>query len=136
MSLRTPCGSIWQDNRLSKFQQSQDWTIIRKTKTNEFNTETLRRAQYYPPSSFWFFPNRILPAVLIRTKSIYCLKSWQLNANILLQLLEMSSPCLNKKEESFNYCKFVLAERVRRIPWYISRQFLWELARVLVLSDY
>ena len=64
--------------------------------------------------AFDFFSNRILPAVLIRTKSIYCLKSWQLNANILLQLLEMSSPCLNKKQESFNYCKFVLAESVRR----------------------
>ena len=61
--------------------------------------------------AFDFFSNRILPGALITAKSIYCLKSWQLNANILLQLLEMSGPCLNKKQESFNYCSFVLAEK-------------------------
>ena len=31
----------------------------------------------------WDFYNRILPAALITTKSMNCLKSWQLNANIL-----------------------------------------------------
>ena len=64
--------------------------------------ETLRRALHYPtPASLGFFPDRILPTVLIKAKSIYCGKSWQLNANILLQLLEMSSPCLNKKPRMF-----------------------------------
>ena len=52
--------------------------------------------------AFDFFPsNSIFPGALITTKSIDCLKSWQLNANILLQLLEMSSPCLNKKPRMF-----------------------------------